>query len=55
LSRGLDYLESATSEMSAWVVWLGTEPKLDVVKSEPRFKALLLKTGNPIVERLKLA
>ena len=43
----LDYLEHAQSEKNAWMLWLGTERKLDPLRARPRFKAVLESTGLP--------
>jgi serine/threonine-protein kinase len=41
----LKYLEAAQDEKSAWMLWLGTEPKLDALRAEPRFQAILERAG----------
>ena len=40
-----EFLEKARIENSAWMLWLRTEPKLDVLRSDPRFDELLGKVG----------
>ncbi len=45
------YLEAARIEHSAWVLWYGTEPKLDILRGDPRYLELLRETGNPMVEQ----
>jgi eukaryotic-like serine/threonine-protein kinase len=45
--KAIDHLEAARVEPSAWVMWLGTEPKLDPLRSHPRFVEILKKTGLP--------
>jgi len=35
-----DYLERAIDEKNHWLLWLGTEPKLDSIRSDPRFDKL---------------
>jgi serine/threonine protein kinase/Tfp pilus assembly protein PilF len=43
-----EQLEIAINENNAWLLWLGTEPKFDHVRNDPRFQQILRKTGNPI-------
>lgn len=38
-------LERAVEEKSAWALWLSTEPKLDKIRADERFEALLNKCG----------
>jgi hypothetical protein len=52
IDTALDYLEKAIDEFSPWIVWLGTEPKLDSIRDNDRFKQLLRRTGNPIADNL---
>ena len=44
----IEQLAAANTEKSAWMLWLGTEPKLDPVRNDPRFQAILRDTKNPI-------
>jgi predicted Zn-dependent protease len=44
-SKALDYLESAYEERVGWMLMLGREPALDVLRETPRFQALLRKIG----------
>jgi serine/threonine-protein kinase len=46
-SKALDYLESAYEERVGWMLMLGQEPALDVLRETPRFQALLRKIGPP--------
>ena len=41
-----EYLGLAVEEKSPWVMWLATEPKLDVIRDDPRFLTLLYKSGH---------
>ena len=34
------YLQKAIDEKNHWLLWLGTEPKLDSIRSDPRFEKL---------------
>ncbi len=40
-SAGLDWLERAYAEQSPWIGYLGVDPRLDPVRSHPRFERLL--------------
>lgn len=44
VDAAFDYLDKAVEEKSAWAVWLATEPKLDGLREDPRFKVLLEKS-----------
>ena len=48
--KGFDYLEKARVEKSAWVLWYGTEPKLDPIRNDPRYKKLIELTRLPILQ-----
>ena len=43
----LDSLELAEREKNAWMLWLGTEPKLDSLRGHPRFEAIIESAGIP--------
>ncbi|MGK2856579.1 MAG: protein kinase domain-containing protein [Thermoanaerobaculia bacterium] len=40
-----DWLESAFTDRSAWMVFIAVDPRLDPYKEEPRFKELLQRCG----------
>ena len=42
-TAGLDWLERAYDEQSPWIGYLGVDPRVDPVRSQPRFKELLRK------------
>jgi serine/threonine protein kinase/Tfp pilus assembly protein PilF len=50
---GFDWLGKAQEERSAWLLWLGTEPKLDGIRKNERYWKMLEATGNPIINVLK--
>lgn len=46
--QAFQWLEKAFAERDPWLVWFGTDPKLDPLRSDPRFKQLFKLTGNPL-------
>jgi eukaryotic-like serine/threonine-protein kinase len=46
LDAAFKYLDRAVEEKSAWVLWLATEPKLDRIRKDDRFRRLLEKSDN---------
>ena len=51
IDTAFSYLEKARLEKSAWVLWFGSEPKLDSLRGDPRYIELLRATGNPMIDR----
>lgn len=43
--QALVWLEKGYQERSAWMVWLKVDPRLDVLRSDPRFQDLLHRVG----------
>ena len=39
--RTMEWLERAYEERSAWLIWIGADPRLDWLSSDPRFSNLL--------------
>jgi eukaryotic-like serine/threonine-protein kinase len=52
VDEAFGHLERACAEFSPWIVWLGTEPKLDSIRGDERYKKLLRSTGNPIADKI---
>lgn len=46
--QALTALEKAAAERDPWLVWFGTEPKLDPLRHEPRFIEAFRSTNNPV-------
>ncbi len=46
--EALTSLEKAVAERDPWLVWLGTEPKLDPLRKDRRFIKLFKDTNNPM-------
>jgi serine/threonine-protein kinase len=45
--KALEYLERATEERDLALLWLAVDPRVDTLRSEPRFAAVLQKLGLP--------
>ena len=45
--RALALLEDAYAIRDAWIVWMASDPLLDALREEPRFRELLRLTNNP--------
>jgi len=45
--QALDWLEKAYEDRNWWMPWLKVEPRLDPLRSDPRFVALLRRVGLP--------
>jgi TolB-like protein/Tfp pilus assembly protein PilF len=48
LERAFAEFEIAFAEADPWINWFGTEPKLDVLRNDPRFIQLFKRTNNPL-------
>jgi serine/threonine protein kinase/tetratricopeptide (TPR) repeat protein len=46
--KAFEWFEKAFEEQSEWLIWFGTEPKLDPIRKDPRYLDLLKRTRNPI-------
>jgi hypothetical protein len=47
IDEALDHLEEAYRVRDIWLVWANVEALFDRARSEPRFKALIMKIGFP--------
>jgi serine/threonine protein kinase/tetratricopeptide (TPR) repeat protein len=46
-----EWFERAFAERDHWLLWFCTEPKLDPLRSDPRFSRLLRQLNNPLAPR----
>jgi hypothetical protein len=46
--EALELLAKAVAERDPWLVWFGTEAKLDPLRSDPRFIEIFRATNNPL-------
>jgi tetratricopeptide (TPR) repeat protein len=44
------WFERAVTEGNEWMIWFGTEPKLDPIRSDPRYCKILEATNNPLAD-----
>ena len=51
LDTAFTWFEKAVEEQNEWMLWFGIEPKLDPIRSDPRYLSLLERTNNPIAKR----
>jgi tetratricopeptide (TPR) repeat protein len=49
--EAMDYLDKAAAERDPWMVWFGTEAKLDPLRDNPRFAKIFQSTNNPLAFR----
>jgi serine/threonine protein kinase/Tfp pilus assembly protein PilF len=49
--QAFHWFEKALEEHDPWLVWLGTDPKLDPLRSDPRFNEMFKRTKNPLAQR----
>ncbi len=45
-----EWFEKAVEERNEWMCWFATEPKLDPIRSDPRYREILRKTNNPLTQ-----
>ncbi|MEQ1646261.1 MAG: hypothetical protein ABL959_22605, partial [Pyrinomonadaceae bacterium] len=50
VDRAFELLGTALDERDAWLVWIGTEPNLDVLHDDERFKRILKESRREIVD-----
>ena len=47
--KAFDWLDKALQEKSLWLIYIRWEPRLDPLRSDPRFSSLLHRMGLPVV------
>ncbi|MEQ1606510.1 MAG: tetratricopeptide repeat protein [Pyrinomonadaceae bacterium] len=50
IDKAFHFLETALNERDAWLVWIGTEPNLEPLHDDPRFKRIVAATHREIVD-----
>jgi TolB-like protein/Tfp pilus assembly protein PilF/tRNA A-37 threonylcarbamoyl transferase component Bud32 len=51
LDKAYPYIEQSFAECEPWLIWWGTDPKLERMRSDPRFVRLFIATNNPVALR----
>lgn len=51
LDEAFVWFENSLANHDEWMIWFGTDPKLDVIRSDPRYEDLLRRTNNPLGDR----
>lgn len=46
--KAFEWFEKAVDEKNEWMIWFGVDPKLDPIRSDPRYHSLLARTNNPM-------
>jgi TolB-like protein/Tfp pilus assembly protein PilF len=46
--KAFEWFEKAVEERNEWLIWFGTEPKLDPIRKDSRYKKILAATNNPL-------
>ncbi|MBL8180872.1 MAG: protein kinase [Blastocatellia bacterium] len=50
IDRAFDLLDVALEERDAWLIWLGTDPNLDVLRDDKRYSQMLRATGREMID-----
>jgi len=46
--KAFEWFERSIDAQDEWMIWFGTEPKLDPIRKDPRYKTILASTNNPL-------
>ena len=49
IDKAFEWFDRSVESHDEWLTWFGTEPKLDVIRRDPRYFKILEKTNNPII------
>jgi serine/threonine protein kinase/Tfp pilus assembly protein PilF len=47
-----EWFEKAVEEKNVWLIWFGSDPKLDDLRRDARYRKILERIGNPMAARL---
>jgi serine/threonine-protein kinase len=51
IELAFEWFEKAVEGRDDWMIWFGTDIKLDALRQDPRYYEILRKTNNPIIDR----
>ncbi len=51
--KAFEWFEKSLEARDEWLIWFGSEPKLDKLRKDKRYFQILKRTNNPIYERQK--
>jgi len=51
IDEAFEWLEKAFKEGEVWLIWIATEPKLDPIRSDPRYEKFLNRMRHPLTKR----
>ena len=49
IDAAFEWFEKAVKERDEWMIWFGTDPKLDALRKDTRYLDILAETNNPII------
>jgi serine/threonine protein kinase/Tfp pilus assembly protein PilF len=53
IDAAFEHFRMDFEEKDMWLIWFGTEPKLDSIHADPRYLELFRRTKNPILKRFE--
>ena len=51
IDKAFRCFEKALKEQTHWLIWFGTEPKLDLIRTDKRYFELFKQMNNPLIEK----
>jgi tetratricopeptide (TPR) repeat protein len=51
IDKAFEHFEKAVEEKNEWLVWFGVDPKIDTLRSDPRYMKILRAINHPLADR----
>lgn len=51
IDEAFEWFEKSIEERDEWMIWFGTDVKLEILRNDKRYFEILRKTNNPIIKR----